>query len=225
LTKHYSHHTEGDLLWFLRHGIAGTPMPPFGDLGDDRLWDLINFLHAQAESEGMINKTDDSIEAEQSAVAPDFTFQIGRRPQETLAQQREVVLLVFYRLPGSLARLRALSEAKGLLRQAGARIVAIPMTGPPTDSRTAPGVDTSILADPDPHIAAAYAMFRRAATAGRASPVAEHVEFLVDRQGYLRGSWTPGGWRGWDRIPTLMLQIRVLEQKKYRSTVSRIHVH
>ena len=58
-------------------------------------------------------------------------------------------------------------------------------------------------------------MFRRA----------EHVEFLVDRQGYLRGSWTPAGGRGWDSIHTLMLQIRVLEQRKYRSTVSRIHVH
>jgi peroxiredoxin len=173
----------------------------------------------------MMKKTDDSIEPEPPAVAPDFTFQIGRRPQETLAQQREVVLLVFYRLPASLARLRALSEAQSLLRQAGARIVAIPMTGPPAGSRTAPGVDTSILADPDPRIAAAYAMFRRTAFAGRASPAAEHVEFLVDRQGYLRGSWAPAGWRGWDRIPTLMLQIRVLEQKKYRSTASRVHVH
>ena len=225
LTKHYSHHSEGDLLWFLRHGIAGTPMPPFGDLGDDRLWDLINFLHAQAESEGMMNKADDSIEPERPAVAPDFTFQIGRRPQETLAQQREVVLLVFYRLPGSLARLRALSDAQGLLRQIGARVIAIPMAGAPADSRNARGVDASILADPDPRVAAAYAMFRRTAFAGRASPAAEHVEFLVDRQGYLRGSWAPAGWRGWDRIPTLMLQIRVLEQKKYRSTVSRIHVH
>jgi putative copper resistance protein D len=225
LTKHYSHHSEGDLLWFLQHGIAGTTMPPFGNLGDERLWDLINFLHAQAESEGMVKKTDDSIEPERLAVAPDFTFQIGRRPQETLAQQREVVLLVFYRLPGSLARLRALSEAKSLLRQAGARIVAIPMTGPPAGSRTAPGVDTSILADPDPRIAAAYAMFRRTAFAGRAPPAAEHVEFLVDRQGYLRGSWAPAGWRAWDRIPTLTLQISLLEQKKYRSTVSRIHVH
>jgi len=225
LTKHYSHHSEGDLLWFLRHGIAATPMPSFGDLGDDRLWDLINFLHAQAESEGMMKKADDSIEPERLAVAPDFTFQIGRRPQETLAQQREVVLLVFYRLPGSLARLRALSDAQGLLRQIGARVVAIPMTGAPPDSRTARGVDASILADPDPRIAAAYAMFRRTAFAGRASPAAEHVEFLVDRQGYLRGSWAPAGWRGWDRIPTLMLQIRLLERKKYRPAASRIHVH
>lgn len=225
LTEHYFHHSEGDLLWVLQNGIAGTPMPQFRGLGETRLWDLINFLHAQAESEEM--KANGLAEPGRPVIAPDFSFQIGRRPQESLAQQRgrDAVLLVFYTLPGSRARLQGLSEARGLLRQAGARIIAIPMTGAPVASRTEPGTDASILADPEPRVAAAYATFRRASPAEGAHPVAEHLEFLVDLQGYLRGSWAPAGAGGWDSIPALMMQIRVLGQKTFRSAESRIHVH
>jgi putative copper resistance protein D len=226
LTEHFFHHSEGDLFWVLQHGISGTPMPRFSDLREDSPWDLINFLHAQAEA-GETKKANDSVEPKRPVIAPDFTFQIGRRPQESLAQLRgrEVVLLVFYKLPESLARLRALSGAKGLLSQVGARIIAIPTTASPTSSRKAAGIDASILADPDPRVVTAYAMFRGTAFAERALSVPKHVEFLIDRQGYIRGSWALASGRGWDNIPALMLQIRVAQQKKYRSTASRIHVH
>jgi len=226
LTEHYFHHREGDLLWVLQNGIAETPMPRFGDLGDDRLWDLMNFLHAQAEAEET-KKTNNSSEPRRPAVAPDFTFQVGLRPQESLAQQRgrEVVLLVFYKLPESLARLRALTEAKGQFDRAGARIIAMPMADSHEASREAPGIDASILADPDPRVVAAYTMFRRTAFAERAPSVPEHVEFLVDRQGFLRGSWTIPSGHGSDRIPALLQQIGFLQLEKYRSTASRIHVH
>lgn len=100
----------------------------------------------------------------------------------------------------------------------------MPATGSPATSRTAPGIDASILADPDPHVAAAYAMFRRPASSDRAPSVAEHVEFLVDRQGYLRGSSTLADGRGRDSVPALRLQIKVLEQRKYRPA-PRVHVH
>lgn len=226
LTEHFFHHSEGDLLWVLQHGIAETPMPRFDDLGDDRLWDLVNFLHAQAEAEET-RKTSNSIEPRRPLIAPDFTFQIGRRTQEFLAQQRgrKIVLLVFYRLPESLARLRALSEAKGQFDQAGARVIAMPIAESPSALRKAPGVDASILADPDPRVVAAYAMFRRTALADRAPSVPEHVEFLVDRQGYIRNSWRLSGGQGQDRISALLRQIKFLQQEKYRPTVSRIHVH
>ena len=225
LTEHFFHHREGDLLWLLQHGIGETPMPRFDDVVEDRFWDLINFLHAQADAEA--TKPNTPVEPRRPIVAPDFIFQIGRRPQESLAQLqgRKVVLLVFYTLPGSLARLRALTEAEGMFDQAGARVVALPMAESPMPSREASGIDASILADPDPLVVAAYAMFRRTISLEGAPAVPEHVEFLVDRQGYIGNSWTLSSGRGPGRISALLRQIKFLQQVKHRPTASRIHVH
>ena len=61
--------------------------------------------------------------------APEFTFEVTGRPQESLRQLRgnSAVLLVFYTLPQSLPRLRALARDEAALAKAGARIIAVPL--------------------------------------------------------------------------------------------------
>jgi putative copper export protein/mono/diheme cytochrome c family protein len=59
---HIYDHAEGDLYWWVSHGIEGTPMPGFaGRLTADERWALIDFVHANAdgarlapESEGIV---------------------------------------------------------------------------------------------------------------------------------------------------------------------------
>jgi putative copper resistance protein D len=224
LAEHFFHHREGDILWKLKHGAAGTPMPAFGGrLSEEQLWQLITLLRAQAEAEagGAMNE---SVEDSRAIVAPDFTFQVGREPQDSLARQRgAAVLLVFYMLPGSQTRLRTLTLAKGALELAGVRIIAFPLGAPAGASAHNGEIDPSILANPDPNVVAAYRLFGRAAETARQA--AEHFEFLIDRQGYIRARWSPRAGAGWDRIFEFLRQVEVLQYEKHGLVPRRQHVH
>jgi putative copper resistance protein D len=224
LTEHLFHHREGDLFWWLQHGIAGSPMPGFGGrIAARGLWNLLNFLHAQADAEGARTMSA-QVDPWRPVLAPEFSFQVGSRPQESLEQQRgrKAVLIVLYTLPGSAPRLHAISAAEHSLEQAGVRVIAVPLrdaAAPPLP----PGVDTSLLADPYPPLASAYALFRRSAAG--VPPVPDHMEFLIDRQGYLRARWVPGQGPGWDRMPELLRQAEILEREKPHPRVQGLHVH
>ena len=222
LTEHLFHHREGDLFWWLQHGIAGSSMPGFGDrIGERQLWDLVNFVYAQSDAE-KAKTMSSSVARWQPILAPNFVFQIGSRPQESLAQEHgRVVLLAFYSLPGSLARLHTLSEAQSELDHAGARVIAMSLGQAAT--RDLDRVAASLLADPDPAPVAAYMMYRRRVAGVPAVP--HHIEFLIDRGGYLRARWTPGEQPGWDAIPQLLSQIGMLNGEKPHAPAGKGHVH
>ena len=226
LPVHALHRREGELFWLLEHGIAGTPMPGFGDRMSEReLWETINFLHALGQAQA--SKTvDDLVEPWRPIVAPDFTFQIDRQPQESLKQQRtSVVLLVIYTLPEAYPRLRALSAAKRDLSDAGLRIIAVPMNDTAASpSADASDIDASILALPDPDLVVTYRMFCRI-NAEETPRDVTRMEFLIDRVGYLRARWTPDTGRGWDEIPTLLRQVETLNHEQPRPPAIQRHSH
>ncbi len=225
LTEHLSHHREGDLLWWLQHGIAGTPMPGFGErISEEQSWDLLNFLRAQAEAEEG-KRMNTSVESWRAIVAPDFTFQIGRQPQESLALQRgrRVVLLVFYTLPGSLARLRALTDSKSDLDRVGIRVIAVPIKHGAASHYDAGEVDAAMMAEPDSRIAIAYALFLRTASGMPSMP--DHFEFLIDRQGYLRARWIAKAEPEWNSLSELFHQVEFLNREKPRPPAPARHVH
>ena len=215
LTEHISHHREGDLLWWLRQGIPGTPMPGFGArLGDDGLWNLLNYLRAQADAE-VAKEMDAGVGEWHPIVAPDFDFQIGARPQESLKEFRgEDVLLVFCAQPETDPRLRALVMAEGELRHAGVRIVAMPIR---ETARVRNGQAAPLIADPEPRVVAAYALFR--------TGTPDHTEFLIDRDGYLRARWTPGDTPDWNRMPELLAQVEALKREGPHENAPAAHVH
>lgn len=229
LTEHLLHYREGDLFWWLAHGIPGTPMSGFGDrMSEPQLWDVINFLRAQAEAEE--GKTiNGSVEPRRPIVAPDFTFQVEHRPQESLKEHRgrSIVLLVLYTLPESRVRLRALSESKPELERAGVRLVAIPENNATTTLMSAEtqDVDASIMAEPNLNAVATYTMFRRVGSAGPVPPVPTHMEFLIDRQGYLRARWIRTTELDRDQIPELLRQVEVLNHEQPRPPAPEGHVH
>jgi putative copper resistance protein D len=218
---------EGDLFEWLTNGIAGTPMPGFGDrLSEPERWDLINYLIAEADAEAG-EAMNDKVLPWRPIAAPDFTFQIDRDLQESLTEQRGrfAVLLVLATLPDSLARLAALSESKGRLERAGVRIIVVPMHEAARQGMDRSGVDASIVAVADPRLVSAYTLFRRTASAERVLPVPSHMEFLIDRQGYLRARWIPAAKPGWDRMPYLLWEATVLNGEKVHPSIPKRHGH
>ena len=214
---------EGDLLWSIGHGVAGTTMPAYGSLAEDRVWDLLNFIRAQANADAG-RPLDASVDRWRPVTAPDFTFQTGRGAQESLEAQRGryIVLLVFYSMPRSLPRLRDLADATpGRLGRMGVRVVALPLGG---DARGTPGLDATMLAAPDAGVAEVYAMFTRT-IAGPRPAAPRHVEFLIDRQGYVRArSIEYGREPGWT-MPELVRQTVVLNKESSRAEAPRRHAH
>jgi len=217
LTQHMFHHREGDMFWWLQHGIPGTPMPGFADrLSDDRLWDLLNLLRARADAE-RAKEMDSGVGEWRPIVAPDFDFQIGERPQESLQAYRGRYVLLVFCTPAAGGRLRALQAAEVRLRSARVHVIAVPLdeAPAPADARAS---GASLLADPEPQVAAAYALFRGGAGG-------DDLEFLIDREGYLRARWTPGEEPDWSRIPELLGQIETLDSEGPHGSAPAEHVH
>jgi len=56
-----------------------------------------------------------------------------------------------------------------------------------------------------------------------ASP--RHVEFLIDKQGYIRARWLPTENQGWRDIQRLSSQVELLRKEKPRAPPPEEHVH
>ena len=217
---------EGDLLWTVARGVPGTPMPGSGwFLSEDQMWDVLSYMRAQANVDAG-RRLDGSVGRWRPVTAPDFTFQVGHGAQESLEAQRGryFVLLVFYSLPQSLPRLRELAEAKtSRFARMGLRVLAVPLAG--RVPRGAKGVDESMLADPDPALVSAYAMFTRTIVGPQPTPP-RHVEFLIDRQGYIRARTVQSGtYSGWLQMPELLRQSVLLNKETGRDAAPRRHAH
>ena len=218
---------EGDLFWWIAHGVSNTPMPGFASqLSDTHIWNLIQFLDAQAAARNAIAMTD-RVKPLRPVFAPDFTFEIVGRPQESLERQRanRVTLLVFYTLPQSLPRLRELAKKQRAMLAAGARVIAIPISA--SSGAGDAGIATdgeSIFAIASPNVAQAYAMFTPQAD-GSNEAAHTHMEFLIDRHGYLRVRWlgVPDATTG--RTAAALGQVDLLINEPPRAAVQWGHRH
>ena len=225
--EHLFHHGEGTLFWWVSHGIPGT-MPGFeGQLSDDQRWDLLNFLRAQANAESANTMSADT-GPRGDVVAPDFAFQIGHAGQETLSQQRGrfVVLLVLFSDPGSLPRLHELDAAMAQLEGADVRVVATPIA---KETEWVAKAEAELphlrIVETDPATVAAYSLFRRTASVERVPAMPSHMEFLIDRRGYLRYRWSPAWGPGWDRMAALVERIKSLDGAPPQPPAHEGHVH
>ena len=115
-----------------RARVSNTSMPGFAShLSDADIWNLIQFLDAQAMARNAIAMTD-RLKPLRPVFAPDFTFEIAGLTQESLHRQNRVTLLVFYALPQSLPRLQELATEQRAIMAAGARVIALPISASST---------------------------------------------------------------------------------------------
>jgi putative copper resistance protein D len=230
--KHAADHTVGDLFWWLERGIPQSGMPGFGDrLGDEDRWDLVNFLRTLAAAE-QARPLGSVVSEAASLVAPDFSYTTGIGDARTLKDLRgqRVVLLTLFRLPDSLPRLTELARISGALAGAGALILAVPLDAPRDVYRALGGHAPNLVVAVDGAAEAAttYALFDRERVpdgSPRTAAQAGHMEFLIDRQGYLRARFLLRDGGGWSDPARLLAEAEALAREAPRAPVPDDHVH
>ena len=230
--KHTGDHTAGDLFWWLSHGKNGTAMPGFQQqLSEEVRWNLINFLRTLSAAEQA--RAMAPLLEPPWLVAPDFVYRTLDGENKSLKEHRgqNVVLLVLFTWPQSQTRLAQLAGMHERLASAGVSLLAIPSDAGALDARTQ-GALIALKLDPvmdgSQEIFATYALFRRSLSEAGTQPdppIPEHMEFLIDRQGYVRARWIAGESRGWSNADLLLREIAQLNQEKPSVAPPDDHVH
>ncbi len=229
---HTNAHTAGDLFWWLSHGVGGV-MPGFGkQLAEEDRWDLINFLRALSAGEQARSLTYVA-EPDRRFAAPDFTFATGPASGSLKEYRgRQPVLLVLFTLPYSRERLAQLGESYGQLQAFNAAVIAVPVADRErvlTHLGPTPPIFFPVVTEGATDIVTTYGLFRRTQNPDSAlsdPPLPRHMEFLIDRSGYLRARWIPGGGRpGWADIKVLLAELQALSQEAAATAPPDEHVH
>jgi copper resistance protein D len=231
---HTSQHTAGDIFWWVTHGIRGSGMPGFEAVlpAEDR-WDLVNFLRALADADRARSLAEVTTPERPWLVAPDFAFSVGPTPARTLKEFRgRPVVLVLFTLPASRPRLDQLAQAHDMLRGLGAEVIAVPVDdagGVIGRLGATPPKLFPVVTEGAADIAQAYGLFRRGLTPDGLlpePPMPPHMEFLIDRQGYIRARFlgSSDGALGLD-VATLSRDIQRLNQERPIAPPPAEHVH
>jgi len=70
-----------------------------------------------------------------------------------------------------------------------------------------------------------YSLFSRSFAEEKAYNVTPHVEFLIDKQGYIRARWLAAESDAWRKIDVLLKQVVLLRNEKPRAPAPDEHVH
>ena len=230
---HTNDHTAGDMFWWLTHGFAPA-MPGFGDqLSVEDRWDLINFTRALSAAEQARSLTPIAEPGRARLTAPDFTFATGPAQSSLkIYRGRQPVLLVLFTLPHSLPRMHQLARAYGDLQAFNTAVIAVPMDASDrvlTRLGPSPPVFFPVATEGAADIVATYGLFRRTLTPAGIlpdPPLPPHMEFLIDRSGYLRARWIPGAsGPGWLDIKALLAELQALNQESVAAAPADEHVH
>jgi copper resistance protein D len=197
-------------------------------LGEDERWDLVNFVHTLSVGYQARILRASIVPRGPWLVAPDFAF-VRKSGLFTLRdyRDRQIVLLVLFTLPDSESRLRVLQQATAALAAAGLAMIAVPI-----DPQTVSGEVASGLLDgrtpttgSSNDIVVSYMLFRHTLEnqrIGEVVPKPRHMEFLIDRYGYLRARWLPeDDAPGWQEVTALLSRAKALmnEGRHHRKTI------
>jgi copper resistance protein D len=231
---HTAMHTAGDFFHWLTHGIPDAGMPAWADkLSEEDRWDLVNFLHAisRGYQARLINPY---VAPNQPYMAPEnFSYSAHDGTSGTLKDFRlkKALLLVLFSWPDSRERLDQLRLAYSTINSGNTSVLAVPMNDPnPQDmARIITNMPFPVATQGASEIARSYALFRRTLSnpdlAGEGTSP-KHMEFLIDRYGFLRARWIPAvDGAAWMDISTLMQQIEQLNREKEIRPPPDDHVH
>lgn len=233
---HTAKHTAGDFFHWLTYGIPDTGMPLFADkLSEEDRWDVVNYLHAMSRGyqARLMSPRVKPNQPQPSMGPPNFSYVAHDGSSGTLKDFREqkTVLLVMFSWPQSQARLEQLRQAHERLSGSNTQILAVPMNDPDPQEMAAitASLPFPVVTQGAAEITRSYALFRR--TLDRPDLLGEgslpgHMEFLVDRYGYLRARWIPeADGAGWTEIDTLQQQLAQLNREKEILPPPSDHVH
>jgi putative copper resistance protein D len=231
---HTALHTAGDFFHWLTYGIPGTGMPEFNEeLSEEDRWDVVNFLHATSRGyqARLINPY---IAPNQPYMAPqNFSYSAHDGTSGTLKdfRRQKALLLVLFSWPESRERLSQLRLAYATLSGSNTVVLAVPVNNPSPQDLGAITADMPfpVATQGAAEIARSYNLFRRTLSnpdlAGEGT-APKHMEFLIDRYGYLRARWIPAvDGTAWTDIGELMRQIDQLNREKEIRPPPDDHVH
>lgn len=231
---HTARHTAGDFFHWLSYGIANTQMPDFAQvLTEEDRWDTVNYIHAMSRGY-QARLLGPKVVPERPSMGPpifQYTTYDGSAGILKDYRGRANVLLVFFSWPDSLDRLSALRDKYTKLQNLNTQILAVPMDEY-SQAELAEFISENafpIVRDGWFEIKNSYALYRRTLThpdiLGEGA-IPKHMEFLIDRFGYLRARWIPEIDKiGWDDFNLLTSQLIQLNQEKKILPPPDDHVH
>ena len=232
--KHSADHTAGDLFWWLTNGVRKdgllTPMPGFGaSLEEEERWDMINYLRTLLAAE-RARQMSALVEPEPWLVAPEFVYRTMTDENRSLKDHRgnNIVMLVLFSLPESKARLAELENLSSQLESKNVKILLVPKELSDIGGLDGKVKSLAVVTDGSREAFDAYALYRRSFSEQGTQPdppVPPHMEFLIDRQGYVRARWIPRDGPGWDKLENLFRDVDRLNQEKPSAPAPDDHVH
>ena len=222
---HANAHTAGDLYWWLSYGVKEAAMPGFSQsLTEEERWDLINFMRALSSGD-RARALAPVIEPEPWLVAPDFTYATNSGEAKTLRDHRgsKIVLLVLLDLKNTDLRLQELANTLTQIESANVEIIVVPHII--DQLHVSERLPRSVVREGIREIAETYKLFSRSFSDEGLIASPRHVEFLIDKQGYIRARWLPAENTAWRKIDHLMSQVELLQKEKPRAPAPDEHVH
>lgn len=224
---HTALHTAGDMFWWMTRGIPESGMPGFAGRFDEQTrWDVINFLRAFSEGYQARTLEPEIVPRGPWLGAPNFYFEdrAGRLEELKDFRERGNVLLVF--LPGGADadhRRRILSAWSGTLQRNRTHVLVVS-----NEERLSSGL--AQVADELNEIRQTYDLLSRTTNNrgdGRQLGMQRgHMEFLIDRFGYIRARWIPGESESdWQTLDDLLSQVRALNVEPQVRPFPDDHVH
>jgi putative copper export protein/mono/diheme cytochrome c family protein len=170
---HVYAHLDGELFWWISHGLDNV-MPGFApNLAATEIWNLIDFVHANADA-ARFRAALPGLSLRYTR-APDFTVQCPGGAGLSLGRLRGRIVRIVLGAPAGADRA---ADLAALDRSAGNVVtVVVPLHGERTPQE--------VCVAPDPAIADAYGLY----VGGERRP---GTQFLIGAAGSLRGAWYPG---------------------------------
>ena len=222
---HTAEHTPGDFYNWISYGMVNTDMPGYADkLSEEDRWDLVNYVHALSRGYQARILAPEIIPNKAYVKPPLFSYADNQGASGTLQDFRsnKTVLLVIFSWPQSQARMEQLRQAYHRLNEQNIAVLAVPANELNADeiAQAAAELTFPIVAQSAAEIATSYALSRRTLThpdiIGRGK-IPDHMEFLIDRNGYMRARWIPSvDQQGWSDIDKLNQQISLLNRENMK---------
>jgi len=231
---HTERHTAGDFFYWLTKGFPDTGMPGFGDkLDEEGRWDVVNYIHAMSRGYQARLMNPKVVPNRPSQGPPNFSYSAHNGSSGILQDfwYKKAVLLVLFSWPESRARIDQLRTVYDALSEGNVEVLAVPMNDldPKNMAEITASIPFPVVTQGAKEITQSYILYRR--TLGRPDLLGEgsfptHLEFLVDRFGYLRARWIPeADGEGWTNIDLLMQQVAQLKREKEILPPPDDHVH
>lgn len=219
---HTVEHTPGDFFHWISFGMKDTDMPGYADKFDEEeSWDLVNYVYALSRGYQARILSPEIIPGRKNVHPPVFSYTAHDGSSGVLQEFRDKysVLLVIFTWPQSKERIEQLKQSFEKLDKQNIAILIVPEKELTSDelSEITVNLPFPVVTQGASEIVQSYSLFRRTMNRpdilGRGS-TPDHMEFLIDRDGFLRARWIPStDESGWNDIELLTKQVDLLNKE------------